>query len=60
MKTFFTVFILTLQTDLAARWCFWISGNSSSIEQVRPILTVFSKIQVFGGDSGVFKAAMSN
>jgi len=35
---FFTVFVLTLQTDFAPRWCFWFSANDSSIEQVCPTL----------------------
>jgi len=30
----FTVFVLTLQTDIAADWCFWFSVNDSFIEQV--------------------------
>ena len=30
---FFTVFVLTLQSDFAARRCFWFSANDSSIEQ---------------------------
>jgi len=32
------VFVLTLQTGFAARWCFWFSANESSIEQVCPPL----------------------
>jgi len=33
---FFTVFVLTLQTGFAARRCFWLSANDSSIEQGCP------------------------
>jgi len=29
---------LTLQIDLAARWCFWFPANDSSIEYVCPLL----------------------
>jgi len=35
---FFTVFVSTLQSGFAARWCFWYSANESSIEQVWPPL----------------------
>jgi len=35
---FFTLFLLTLETDFAARWCFRFSADDSSIEQVRPPL----------------------
>jgi len=35
---FFTAFVLTLQTDFAARWYFWFSANNSSNEQVCPPL----------------------
>ena len=35
---FFAVFVLTLQTGFAARWCFRFSANDSSIEQVCPPL----------------------
>ena len=31
---FFTVFVLTLQTGFAARWCYWFSANDSTNEQV--------------------------
>jgi len=30
----FAVFLLTLQTDFAARWCFCFSANELLIEQV--------------------------
>jgi len=33
-----TVFVLTLQTDFAARWCFCFSAKNSSTEQVYPPL----------------------
>jgi len=35
---FFTEFVLTLQTDFAARWCCWFSANDSSNEQFCPPL----------------------
>jgi len=35
---FFAVFVQTLQTGFAARWCFWFSANDSSIAQVCPPL----------------------
>jgi len=31
---------LTLQTDFAARWCFWLSANDNSVEQVCPHLAL--------------------
>jgi len=33
---------LTLQTDFAARWCFWFSANDSSIEHSCPPLVYFT------------------
>jgi len=32
----FAVFVLTLQTDFAARWFFWFSADDFFIEQVCP------------------------
>jgi len=35
---FFTVFVLTLQTDFVARWCFLFSANGFFVGQVCPSL----------------------
>jgi len=38
----FTEFVMTQQTDFAARCCFWFPANDPSIDQVCPLL-----LQVF-------------
>jgi len=39
---------LTLQTDFAARCCFWFSANDSSIEQILPITPAIQRSFVSG------------